>query len=530
LDVRPLIAFRDYHGLTRHNSGLNTGIVNMNGAVQITPYAGLPTLFTAHNGAAVERTGHWYYNFEYEQERQRGLDFQEDLFNPFVLRFQLRAGQVAAIVSSTRPVDAAEAPGMREREIARRRSVIAASPVSNPFVQKLVAAADQFVVRRGELKTIIAGYHWFTDWGRDTMIALPGLTLVTGRFDAAKSILFASAALLDRGMLPNRFPDEGELPEYNSADSTLWLFEAVRSYLAWTGDVDFVVREMAPRLTEILEWHLRGTRYGIKVDTDGLLSCGEPGSQLTWMDAKIGERVVTPRQGKPVEIQALWYNALRVQHQLAGLSGNVDQEIFCREMADLALESFNRLFWNDETGCLFDVINGDVRDASIRPNQIFSISLHHPVLHESRWGSVLDVVTRELLTPAGLRTLSPQDPAYRGTYEGDMNSRDSAYHQGTVWLWLMGPFVSAYVKAHGRSQSAKDQASEWLHAFEAQMNRGGIGQLPELADGDAPHAPKGCIAQAWSVAEVLRAAVEDIDEIPQLHAGDSMWYQEGAQC
>jgi predicted glycogen debranching enzyme len=512
LELRPLIAFRDYHSLTHRNDSLNPEYVVEGDKIQLTPYAGLPTLHLAHNGAAIARSGEWYYSFEYDRERERGLDFQEDLFNPLVARFTLRAGQTVTFIASTQPVNAA-AEGLRRKEIARRREVIAVSPSSDPFIERLVSAADQFVVKRGELKTIIAGYHWFSDWGRDTMIALPGITLVSGRFDIARSILLAFAGSLDKGMLPNRFTDAGESPEYNTVDATLWFFEAVRSYLAWTGDLEFVEREMYPRLIDVIDWHLRGTRYGIKVDQDGLLRCGEPGSQLTWMDSKIGDWVVTPRCGKPVEIQALWYNALRVQEHLASLASDADRELFFGEMADLARKNFNRLFWNAGAGCLYDVIDGDHRDGSIRPNQIFSISLHHPVLDEERWPDVVEVATRELLTPAGLRSLSPGDPSYRATYDGGVTSRDSAYHQGTVWPWLMGPFITAFVKAHGGSDAAREQAAEWLRGFASQMTIAGLGQIAELADADAPHKPKGCIAQAWSVAELLRAAVEDVYQL-----------------
>jgi predicted glycogen debranching enzyme len=513
LAIRPLIAFRDYHSLTHRNSALNTEIVTLEGCVQITPYAGLPTLCTSHNGVAVESTGDWYYNFEYDRELERGLNFQEDLFNPFQVRYEIRSGEIARLVASTRPVDVSEVPAMREREIARRRVVVAESPSTDEFIQRLTSAADQFIVKRGGLKTIIAGYHWFSDWGRDTMISLPGLTLVTDRFDVARSILQAFAGRIDQGMLPNRFPDAGETPEYNSVDATLWFFEAVRSYLAWTGDVDFVVREMYPRLIDIIDWHRRGTRYRIKTDSDGLLSCGEPGVQLTWMDAKVGDRVVTPRYGKPVEIQALWYNALRVIEHLADQAGDIDRNVFFREMAGTARRSFNIAFWNSVENCLFDVVDGDDRDAAIRPNQIFTISLHHAILTEERWNAVLHVVTRELLTPAGIRTLSPKDPAYCAAYKGRPHDRDCAYHQGTVWPWLMGPFLSAYVKVHGASRSAREQAAEWLRGFELMMTHAGLGQLPELADADPPHTPRGCIAQAWSVAELLRAAIEDVYQL-----------------
>ena len=360
LDLRPLIAFRDFHSLTRRNSLLNGEISEHGDCVEIAPYFGMPVLYVAHNGAAIERTAEWYYNFEYAQERQRGLDYQEDLFNPCTAHFELRSGEVARLVISTRPVEASDAPVLRDRELARRHEVQSASLVDDSFIKQLTSAADQFIVRRGDWHTIIAGYHWFGDWGRDTMIALPGLTLATGRTELAKEILLAFTGALDQGMLPNRFPDSGAAIEYNSVDAALWLFEAVRSYLAATDDVEFVLRHMYPRLTEAVEWHLRGTRYGIVVDSDGLLSCGEPGVQLTWMDSKIDDWVVTPRHGKPVEIQALWYNALRVQEQLAGMAGDADMHVFFREMAEMARVSFNRQFWNENEGCLYDVVRRTV--------------------------------------------------------------------------------------------------------------------------------------------------------------------------
>ena len=511
LEVRPLIAFRDYHSLMRRNGSLQHGFEAVDGLLSITPYAGVPTLHIGHDAGAVHETGNWYYNFEYDRERERGLDYREDLFNPLVLRFELQPGDIATITASTRTVSVHEAEKLRSREIARRRGVVAASPCNasscnnDPFVQDLVAAADQYIVDRGDLRTVIAGYHWFSDWGRDTMVALPGLTLVTGRFEIAKQILRVFAHTVDQGMLPNRWPDAGQAPEYNTVDATLWFFEAVRAYLAYTGDKEFVHREMYPQLREIVDWHIRGTRFGIRVDEDGLLRCGEPGLQLTWMDVKIGDWVVTPRMGKPVEIQALWYNALRVMEELG--------DSRCGAMADLARTSFNARFWYADGGYLFDVVDGDLSDRSIRPNQIFAISLHHPVLDERRWEPVLRTVTEELLTPAGLRSLSPRDPAYRGRYEGDVPSRDSAYHQGTVWPWLMGPFLSAYLRLHGASASAREQAYQWVSEFASQTRIYGLGHISEIADGDAPHQPRGCIAQAWSVAELLRVIVEDVHQV-----------------
>jgi predicted glycogen debranching enzyme len=313
---------------------------------------------------------------------------------------------------------------------------------------------------------------------------------------------------MDHGMLPNRFPDAGETPEYNTVDATLWFFEAVRAYAAYTNDYEFVRARLYEVLADIIAWHERGTRYGIRVDSDGLLLAGEPGVQLTWMDAKAGDRVVTPRRGKPVEIQALWYHALRIMEDLAGRFGqNTDREHF-QALADRAQQSFPRLFWNETAGCLYDVVDGETRDASIRPNQIFAVSIPHKLLLPEKGRGVVAAVEQHLLTPYGLRSLAPSDPQYRGRYEGDVRSRDDAYHQGTVWPWLLGPFITAYLEVNGRSANSRKQATQWLEELRRYMNDEGVGQIPEIFDGDAPQRSGGCIAQAWSVAEILRAAME----------------------
>ncbi len=507
IELRPLIAFRDYHGTTHWNEGINRSVRQESGMASVTPYQGVPTLFFGHNARECEESGNWYYNFEYALEKERGLDAHEDLFNPFLLRFKL--DRSATVIASTQEHNAATAPALRQGEVQRRSRILAAAPLSDLLVQQLTAAADQFIVQRGELNSIIAGYHWFADWGRDTMIALPGLTLVTGRFDVARNILQAFAESADQGMLPNRFPDAGEAPEYNTVDATLWLFEAVRSYVHYTGDFEFVRQRLYAKLKEIIDWHVRGTRYGIKVANDGLLACGEPGVQLTWMDAKVGDWVVTPRSGKPVEIQALWYNAVRVLEDLAHRFG--DSISF---PAELTRDSFNAQFWNAEAGCLYDVVDGDNRDSSIRPNQIFAVSLHHKMLSPEKARQVVEVVQRDLLTPLGLRTLSPHDEHYHPHYSGGVLERDSAYHQGTVWPWLMGPFLTAYVEVNGRTKQSQRQAKEWLEGFADHLRTAGLGQISEVADGDPPHTPGGCMAQAWSVAELLRAAVEDIYSLP----------------
>ena len=367
LEVRPLIAFRDYHSTTHENGALNPELLEEPGLTAMTPYEGLPTLYLAHNAAESKKTSDWYRNFEYGAERERGLDFAEDLFNPCVLRFDLLSRGQAAVIASTEPRDVAHAAEYRRTEIERRRNALRSSPLEDDFAASLTAAADQYVVARGDQKTVMAGYHWFSDWGRDTMIALPGLTLPTGKYEIARSILRTFAQHVNAGMLPNRFPDAGETPEYNTVDATLWFFEAARAYLAYTGNLEFVRNELYPVFADIIAWHIKGTRYGIKVDASGLLASGEEGVQLTWMDAKVGGWVVTPRRGKPVEIQALWYNALCVMEELARTFGDEAGEKRFRNMATVASQSFNRQFWNAEAGCLFDVTNGAPPDSIYSP-------------------------------------------------------------------------------------------------------------------------------------------------------------------
>jgi predicted glycogen debranching enzyme len=412
------------------------------------------------------------------------------------------------VIISTERRSANDAAKLIKAETDRRKKIASSSPSKDDLLRGLFAAADQFIVSRGDRKTIIAGYHWFSDWGRDTMIALPGLTLATKRPEIAKSILLEFSKHVDQGLLPNHFPDAGEHPEYNTVDASLWYFEAVRALLDHTNDYEFVRNNLYGVLVEILDWHERGTRYRIHLDGDGLLYAGEPGVQLTWMDAKVGDSVVTPRIGKPVEIQALWYNALRVMENLATwFNDDPNADRFSR-LAAHARESFNRKFWNEEPGCLYDVIDGENRDGSIRPNQIFSISLHHSILDSDKVERVFKVVQDELLTPVGLRSLSPSDPKYRGRYQGDVPSRDGAYHQGAVWPWLIGPFISAYFNARGVNKTTRKQAKKWLAGFYDHLNNAGLGQVSEIFDGDAPHHPGGCIAQAWSVAELLRVMVD----------------------
>ncbi len=371
----------------------------------------------------------------------------------------------------------------------------------------LVAAyADQFLVNRGKFQTVIAGYPWFTDWGRDTMISLPGLTLATGRLGAARDVLLAFAGSVDQGMLPNRFTDAW--PEYNTVDATLWFFEAIRKYLQYSNDREFVRTQLYDKLKDIVGWHIHGTRYGIHADADGLLAAGDPSTSLTWMDARVGGRPITPRNGKPVEIQALWYNALRFAGELAKDFADEPARAFHEELAARVEQNFDHAFWNEHAGFYADVVDGGVQDLSLRPNQAIALSLGYCAVPDDHARKILNAVrTQHLLTPFGLRMrFSPFDPRYSGRYEGSIEERDSAYHQGTVWPWLLGPFVTADIRFNG--DAGRHRAKSIFEPIRAFVLSRGTGQLPEIFDGDAPHEPRGCFAQAWSVAEILRVCSE----------------------
>ena len=508
--LKPLVAFRDYHHVTRQNAYLNTEVTSETNCIRFQPYNQLPPLFLSHNGT-FQSQNDWYYNFRYPIEAYRGLDCEEDLFCPGAFTFELKAGQSANVIAALDPIAIESVKELRDTECARREKIRQTAPSDDASSRILTLAADAFIVRRKDsLSTIIAGYPWFTDWGRDTMIALPGLTLVTGRFGEARNILQAFAEVCDQGLIPNRFPDHGETPDYNSVDATLWYVQAIDRYLAYTGDVAFVRDTLWPSIKNIVSWFCRGTRYGIHVDTDGLLAAGEPGIQLTWMDAKVGDWVVTPREGKPVEINALWYNALCIAQNLAEQFEEPAFGSECAELAQKVALEFPRAFWNPETGCLFDCVGPNGPDPAIRPNQIFALSLPHRMLSDDLEESILSVVQRDLVTPFGLRSLSPSHPAYAGHYGGDPHSRDGAYHQGTVWGWLMGPFVTAWVRIHKDEPDSRAAAQRFLDPLRQHLQEYGLGHISEIFDGDAPHTPRGCFAQAWSVAETLRAYVEDV--------------------
>ncbi len=509
LELQPFMAGRDYHSLTHANDQMTENLEFENDVFVARLYEGPQDLFLLVPGAAFEARPDWYFNFEYLVEKARGQDFQEDLFTPGVFKCQLKSGDKLGVIASTQNPKDRDAFALFAQEKERRQKLISKLPVIDDATRTLGLAADQFIVQRdNDLKTIIAGYHWFTDWGRDTMIALPGLTLATGRFDDSKKIIQAFAQSISQGMLPNRFPDAGAAPEYNTVDATLWFFVAIYKYLKYTGDNAFIEYELLPVLEEIIDWHDRGTRYSIHVDQDGLLYAGELGVQLTWMDAKIGDWVVTPRTGKAVEINALWCNALAI---LASLHNSVGQKASAQRFAQRAEKTkdrFQKEFWYEEGGYLYDYINSELRDTSIRPNQIFALSLPYPLLEGRQAKKVLETVTDKLYTPFGLRSLAPDDPHYRPVYSGNGSERDSAYHQGTVWAWLLGPWLTAQVRVNG--QEGRATARKCFQRLMSHLEDAGIGTVSEIFDADWPHAPRGCIAQGWSVAEILRAYIEDL--------------------
>lgn len=515
LSVKALVNYRDYHGSTVTNWQMQVDALTS--GIQVIAFPSATPFYLYGDRGIVNIDRDWYRGFELAVERYRGLSDRENHLHVATFEITLNQGESFTFIASTEAnpdLDgtlALEAERDRERQLlnlwhtaAYASAYLSLEKRSTPdWIGQLVLAADQFIVDRISDgiagKTIIAGYHWFSDWGRDTMISLPGLTLATGRPEIACSILLTFAKHLDLGMLPNRFPDRGEMPEYNTVDATLWYFEAIRAYHAVTKD-DELLRQLFPALEEIIDWHCRGTRYNIHCDRDGLLYAGKIGVQLTWMDAKVGDWVVTPRIGKPVEINALWYHALTVMTAIARQLGKSHE--YYEQLAKQAHIGFQR-FWNPTTGYCYDVLDSpDGDDLTLRPNQIFAVSLPTmPLLTSMQQRSVVDTCARSLLTSYGLRSLPADHPNYRGLYGGDAYRRDGAYHQGTVWGWLLG----AFARAHLRVYQNPVQARALLQPMSHHLQIGGIGSLSEIFDGDAPFHARGCIAQAWSVAEVLQA-------------------------
>jgi predicted glycogen debranching enzyme len=503
--VRPLISGRDYHALHHENEVLKPAAAIADGRVMFHPYEGVPPIVIHHNGE-YRHEPWWYRRVEYPAERARGLDAEEDLFSPGELCFELSSGE-ATMVFGARDEASPEVMGLRRTERTRRAEL---TGELDGLPGRLLCAADQFIVRRERHRSIIAGYPWFTDWGRDTFIALRGLLLARGGVELARDLLLAFAAHLQGGLIPNRFPDGGESPEYHSVDAPLWFVLAVCRTLR-------VAEEVAPTrgheadhaalvsaIQQVIDGYLSGTRFGIGVDDDGLIFAAQPGVALTWMDARVGEWVVTPRAGKPVEVQALWVAALEAgARRLARAQPAYAREL--EERAAWARSSFAALFWNDALGYLYDAIDGARRDATLRPNQLFALGLCAPLIDGERAERALTRCERDLLTPRGLRTRA-RGPGYHGRVEGDPRARDGAYHEGTVWPYLLGAYADACKRVRGGLPDGL------LDGIAQHVAAEGLGTCHEIFDGDAPHKPRGCPAQAWSVTELLRISLGRVGE------------------
>lgn len=520
LRVRPFLSGRDYHALHHENAAFDFSARSDGDTVTWRTYPDLPAVISRSNGS-YRHEPRWYRQFEYREERERGLDYLEDLASPGEFTWDLSTSEGLWLLSAEATPAAVDQESL-ERLIAhwshreeRRRAA---------FPTPLHRAADQYLVRRQRAgqdtptqQTLIAGYPWFTDWGRDTFLALRGLCLSTGRLADARDILLAWADALSEGMLPNRFPDRGEAPEYNSVDAALWFVVGAHAWLEAARRTRFTVAptdqsRLLESIAAILDGYLHGTRHGIRADADGLLCCGEPGYQLTWMDAKVGDWVVTPRAGKPVEVQALWINALWVGATLTSRW----QHTFER-----ARQAFSDRFWNSDRQCLYDVVDVDHQrghhDATVRPNQVLALGgLPLPLIVGERARLMLEVIEDTLLTPLGLRSLAPGEPGYAPRYQGGVAERDRAYHNGTVWPWLLGPFVEAWLRVHGATPANRRRARErFLPPLRAHLAEAGLGHVSEIADAEAPHTPRGCPWQAWSLGELLRLELDVLGPTPQ---------------
>ncbi|MCZ8116876.1 MAG: glycogen debranching enzyme N-terminal domain-containing protein [Microcystis sp. LE18-22.4A] len=500
LNLTAFVNYRDFHGNTQ---GFNwqMAISPLEKGVRVIAYNHAVPFYLLISQGQVFPAHIWYYRFDLAVERYRGLIDRENHLHGASFSATLKVGESVTIAASTRPDPNLNGQSSLESRYRYENSLI--NPQQPPWIQQLTLAADQFIVSRPlrdqpEGKTIIAGYPWFGDWGRDTMISLRGLTLTTGRPAIARQILLTFSRYLDQGLLPNLLPDGGEMPEYNAVDAILWYFEAIRSYFNQSQDFEFL-RTIYPALKEVIAWFRRGTRYNIHLDDDGLIYAGEAGVQLTWMDAKVDDRVITPRIGKPVEINALWFNALKIMVQFAHYLG-MDATDY-EKMRKMTLKGFSR-FWDDSLGYCYDVLDTDKgNDASLRPNQLFVVSLSvEELLNSPQKRAIVDICALKLLTSRGLRSLDADHPDYLGVYSGDRLKRDSAYHQGTVWGWLLGAFIEAHLKVY------RDPilAESFLTPMIDHLRDSCIGNLSEIFDGNAPFTPRGAFAQAWTVAEVLR--------------------------
>ncbi|MCL5055566.1 MAG: glycogen debranching enzyme N-terminal domain-containing protein [Firmicutes bacterium] len=469
--------------------------------------AGSPFLYVSSSKGEYYRNGEWYYNFQYVREKERGLDFEEDLFHPGTYAISLAPGEKVFIAASTNSIPELLGDKWQEEEEERLKEFLHHLPLDHPIVQKLALSTDAFVVKTSVGTSVIAGYPWFNEWGRDAFISIPGLFLVTNRIAEAISVVQSAVRHLKNGLIPNNFPDSpNQAPAYESSDASLWLIHAVYQIWKYSKNKTFIF-ELFPSLQTIIQAYQKGVHPFIKMREDGLIESFHSELPLTWMDAKVGPWIVTPRNGACVEVNALWFNSLRIMEELADRVGMFEHS---RNYADLAFKvssSFNQKFWNEEQKALYDYIGQAGPDSTIRPNQIFALSLPFSILPKEKEKKVFNIINERLYTPYGLRSLDPLHKDYKGVYQGDRWLRDGAYHQGTAWPWLLGPFMTALVKLEG--EKARPKVRELLNPILAHLLDAGIGQISEIFGGDFPHHPSGCIAQAWSAAEVLRAYIEE---------------------
>ena len=512
LHIFPLVNCRDFHDAILEN-GWPFDQRTQDHQVEIEPFSGAPHIFLASDRGRYTRGPAWYRGMHYRVERQRGLPCHEDHFMPGHFIVLCDSREYLSMIVSAVPISPVSYEEMEKEAGERQAGLLSTAGCQDEFARQLVLAADDFLVWRESTgkRTIIAGYPWFNDWGRDAMIALPGLTLCTGRHAEAKEILATFAAYARDGLIPNMFQDAGGEPFYNTVDAPLWFFYAVQKLLQYTSDYAFVKDRLYPTRKEIIEHYRLGTHFQIRMAGDGLVEAGGPGLQLTWMDAKVGDWVVTPRDGKPVEVNALWYNALMFMNELSSALGEPD--LYGR-LAEQAQASFRVVFWNEAARCLYDVVDGAHRDARLRPNQILAVSLPYSPLSRAQARAVVQKVWRDLYTAFGLRSLSPSDPEFKGRYLGNQLERDAAYHQGTVWSWLIGHFITAYRRVNDRSPASLETACRMLAPFRDHLRDHGVGAVSEVFDGEQPFTPRGCFAQAWGVAEVLRCWTEELREPP----------------
>jgi len=511
LEVSPKLAYRDFHSLGFEDPELNKQLVTDKGSVRVSPYAHLPSLNFYHNAAIVNKTSEWLRQVQLTEEKERGYECEEDLYKPFSLIFTFLNQDQVYFLASTQEKENVDLKKIVQKEEKRRNKLEEKIPeeIKKEAVHTLWRNAHNFIVKSQDgHKRVIAGYHWFEDWGRDTFISLSGLTLATGQYKEAKDLLLGYSRFVSQGMIPNYFPDLSETPEYNSVDASLWYINAIYEYYRTTEDDKTISKKLYGTIKKIIKYYKDGTRFNIHMEENGLLFSGDETTNLTWMDARLGEKPITHRSGMPVEVNALWYNALKIMELFTALFEGEEESLEFQNLALKTKESFNKTFWNKKKTCLYDVVNGDELDDRIRPNQLLAISLPFPVLSSSRWKPVMKKVEDELLTPVGLRSLSPKEEGYQGTYVGDPLERDQIYHQGCVWPWLIGPYIFASLRTFGRTKTIRRRLLKILDFLLTHLEEAGLGDISEIFDGDEPFSPRGTIAQASSTAEILRSYME----------------------